>query len=74
MHKNTKLTEVMRREVYKRWLKDKLSLRMLGDLYHVDKKVISRILERGKQGDFSVHTSVNDRFKKKRKKSKPKKV
>ena len=67
MHKNTKLTEVMRKEVYKRWKKDKMSLRQLGDLYHVDKKVISRIIERGDSGDFSVHSSINKRYEKKKK-------
>ncbi len=68
MHKKTKLTEVMRQEVYKRWKKEKVSLRQLGELYHVDKKVISRILERGEKGDFTVHTSTNLRYESKKKK------
>lgn len=64
MHKNTKLTPVIRKEVYKKWRTDKYSLRQLGLAYHVDKKVISRIIERGKKGDFSVHDSTNKRYRK----------
>ena len=76
MHKNTKLTPVIRKEVYKKWRTGEYSLRQLGLAYHVDKKVISRIIERGKKGDFSVHSSINKRFQKKttsKKPTKPKK-
>ncbi len=66
MHKNTKLTPVLRREVFKRYRSGKYSLRDLGVEYHVDKKVIARIVARGEMGDFSVHSSVNHRFVKKR--------
>ncbi len=62
MHKTTKLTPVMRKEVYRRWKKGGVSLRALGSEYHVDKKVIQRIVARGAEGDFSVHTSVNTRY------------
>ena len=65
MHKNTKLTPVMRKEVYRQWGSGDYSLRKLAVKYHVDKKVVSRIIERGKKGDFSVHDSTNKRFKKK---------
>ena len=64
MHKTTKLTPVMRKEVYRRWKKGGVSLRALGSEYHVDKKVIQRIVARGSEGDFSVHTSVNARYQK----------
>lgn len=62
MHANTKLTPVLRKEVFTLWKEKKHSLRSLASLYHVDKRVIGRIIERGKQGDFSVHTSVNTRY------------
>ena len=71
MHKNTKLTPVIRKEVYKKWRTGEYSLRQLGLAYHVDKKVISRIIERGKKGDFSVHDSTNKRFQKKTISKKP---
>ncbi len=64
MHKTTKLTPVMRKEVYRRWKKGDISLRALGSAYHVDKKVIQRIIVRGAVGDFSVHTSANARYQK----------
>lgn len=65
MHKNTKLTPVLRQEIFKVWKSEKCSLRELGRRYHVDKRVIGRIIERGQRGDFSVHSSVNARFLKK---------
>ncbi len=52
----------MRKEVYRKWKKSGTSLRDLGREYHVDKKVIQRIITRGSAGDFSVHTSVNTRY------------
>ena len=64
MHKNTKLAPALREQVYKEWKSKKYSLRELASRYHVDKRVISRIVERGKKGDFSIHSSVNVRYKK----------
>jgi hypothetical protein len=66
MHKNTKLTSVLRKEIYRKWVRGKgaYSLRVLAAEYHVDKRVISRIIERGRRGDFAVHDSTNHRFKK----------
>lgn len=52
----------MRKEIFTRWKKGDVSQRSLAREYHVDKRVIGRIVERGKTGDFSVHTSVNLRF------------
>ena len=65
MHKNTKLTPVLRKQIFKLWETGEYSHRALGKLYHVDKRVIGRIIERGKNGDFSIHSSVNVRFKEK---------
>ncbi len=62
MHKNTKLTPVVRKEIFMRWKKGGISQRTLALEYHVDKRVVGRIVERGRKGDFSVHTSVNLRF------------
>jgi transposase InsO family protein len=61
MHKNTKLPEVMRREVYNRWVRGQTQ-RALADEYHVDKRVIGRIVVRGRLGDFRVHDSTNERY------------
>lgn len=62
MHKNTKLTPVLRKEIFMLWKEHQYSLRTLGAMYHVDKRVIGRIVERGKTGDFSVHDSTNRRY------------
>ncbi|HTY39547.1 MAG TPA: hypothetical protein VMC43_00420 [Candidatus Paceibacterota bacterium] len=62
MHKHTKLAPALRREVYERWKHGDLSLRALAAIYHVDKRVVQRIIFRGAKGDFSVHDSTNDRY------------
>jgi hypothetical protein len=66
MHKNTKLTPVTRKEIYEKWVRGMgtLSMRGLAVEYHVDKRVISRIIERGRGGDFSVHNSTNTKYQK----------
>lgn len=61
MHKHTKVPPALRREVYTRWIKGQ-SQRSLADEYHVDKKIIGRIVVRGRLGDFSVHDSTNMRY------------
>jgi len=67
MHQNTKLTEPLRKEVFKKWKTGGISLRELAREYHVDKKVIQRVIARGKEGDFSVRRSTNHRFLEKKK-------
>jgi transposase InsO family protein len=62
MHKFTKLTPTLRREVYQGWLTGKKSLRQLANQYHVDKNVVATVLLRGKIGDFTVHDSTNHRY------------
>ena len=37
-------------------------MRKLGKSYHVDKNVISKVILRGRLGDFSVHDSTNRRY------------
>jgi transposase InsO family protein len=61
MHKHTKLPPAMRKEVYARWIGGR-SQRSLADEYHVDKRVIGRIVVRGRLQDFSVHDSTNKRY------------
>ena len=61
MHKKTKLPPVLRREVYRRWISGQ-SQRSLADEYHVDKRIIGRVVVRGRIRDFSVHDSTNERY------------
>lgn len=62
MHKHTKLTPVLRKQIYQQWCKKGQSFRSLGREYHVDKNVIGTVIERGRAGDFSVHDSTNRRY------------
>lgn len=62
MHKSTKLTPVLRKEVYRKWCAGGRSFRDLGREYHVDKNVIRGAVARGRLNDFSVHDSANARF------------
>ncbi|MCK5026952.1 MAG: hypothetical protein KAS07_00885 [Candidatus Pacebacteria bacterium] len=62
MHKSTKITPVLRKEIFKQWKSGKISQRQLAREYHVDKRVIGKIIERGKKGDFTLHSSVNKRY------------
>lgn len=62
MHKNTKIPPALRTEIYTLWCTQNWSQRRLADEYHVDKKIIGRIIVRGRLGDFSVHDSTNHRY------------
>jgi transposase InsO family protein len=62
MHKNTKLTPTLRREIYALWIAGGASLRGIAGRYHVDKNIIGTVLTRGKLGDFTVHDSANHRY------------
>ena len=61
MHKHTKLPSALRQEVYDRWIGGQ-SQRSLADEYHVNKRIIGRIVVRGRLDDFSVHDSTNMRY------------
>lgn len=65
MHKSTKITPVLRKEIFTRWKGGEISQRQLAREYHVDKRIVGKIIERGNEGDFSVHTSTNKRYLKK---------
>jgi len=61
MHKNTKLTPVRRREIYNLWLKG-AKITHLADQFMVTRKIIRRVIKRAKRGDFTIHKSINNRF------------
>ena len=62
MHKSTKLTPTLRREAYQKWCNGNASFRSLAKHYHVDKNIIKKVIERGRLGDYSVHDSMNHRY------------
>lgn len=61
MHKNTKLTPVRRREIYDLWLSG-TKITHLAQQFMVTRKIIRKVIKRAKMGDFSVHKSINDRY------------
>jgi len=62
MHKNTKVTPVCRREIYKLW-QNGTKVTHLAKKFNVTRPVIYEILKRARIRDFSVHDSTNKRFK-----------
>ena len=63
MHKNTKITPVCRKEIYELW-RQGWKITILAREFRVTRPIIYKILKRAVWGDFSVHRSVNERFKK----------
>lgn len=61
MHKNTKITPACRREIHSLWQKG-ASITSIADSFRVSRPVIYTILKRARLQDFSVHKSINDRF------------
>lgn len=62
IHKNTKLTPVKRKEVYKDYYTNQLRKCDLSIKYGVSRPTIDKILYRGRNNDFTVHDSSNARF------------
>ncbi len=67
MHKLTKLTPLIRREIYSKykekmrvtkWKKKEECYYELWDYYRVHHNLIRKIIKRGKNGDFTVHKST----------------
>jgi transposase InsO family protein len=62
MHKRTRLTPIQRQEIYYKFHKQKAKVSDLAIEYHVSRPSIYKILERGRKQDFSVHRSINHRY------------
>ena len=62
IHKNTRLTPIQRKEVYKNYYVHHIRKCDLAEKYHVSRPTIDKILRRGRNNDFSVHRSANKRF------------
>jgi len=62
IHKRTKLTPIQRQELFKDYYEKRLRVCDLERQYQVSRPVIYKILERGRNKDFSVHSSTNERF------------
>jgi transposase InsO family protein len=63
VHKNTRLTEVQRRRIWKEKNIDKLTVTELSRRYLVSRHTIYKVLERARKGEFTPRDSTNHRFK-----------
>lgn len=62
IHKNTRLTPLQRKKLYEDRHKSKMRICDLQRKYQVSAPTIYKILYRGRKKDFSVHKSINKRF------------
>jgi transposase InsO family protein len=62
IHKRTRLTPIQRKELYADYHTSNLRVCDLIRKYRVSAPTVYKILHRGRQRDFSVHKSVNARF------------
>lgn len=62
VHKNTKLTPLLRKQLYEDRHLSKMRICDLQRKYGVSAPTVYKILHRGRKKDFSVHKSINKRF------------
>lgn len=62
IHKNTRLTPLQRKEVYRKYHEKRVRVCDLAREYHVTPPTIYKIIHRGRVKDFSIHRSINKRF------------
>jgi len=62
IHKKTRLTPEQRKEVYEDYFVKHIRKKDLILKYRVSRPTIDKILHRGRNKDFSVHRSINKRF------------
>ena len=62
IHKKARLTPIQRKAIFNKYYKENIRICDLCRQYSVSRPTIYRVLERGRHKDFSVHKSVNKRF------------
>ena len=62
IHKNTRLTPFQRKAIYKSYHEDKKKVSDLAEEYHVSRPTIYKVLRNGRHKDFTIHKSINQRF------------
>ena len=62
IHKRTRLTPLQREEIYRVYHGEGKKISELAKAYHVSRPTIYKIIQRGRQRDFSIHPSTNTRF------------
>jgi len=61
IHKSSRLTPIQRKEICSRYYNDRAKVSYLADEYHVTRPTIYKIINRGRDKDFSLHKSTNAR-------------
>ncbi len=62
IHKRARLTPIQRREIFDKYFNKSARICDLQRQYSVSRPTIYRALKRGKHKDFSIHQSINKRF------------
>lgn len=62
IHKRARLTPIQRQEVWRKYHEERMRVCDLMRQYSVTAPTIYKIIHRGRQHDFSLHKSVNKRF------------
>jgi transposase InsO family protein len=62
IHKWTKLTPVKRREIADKYFKEGVRISVLSREYHTSRNTIYNVINRARINDFSIHKSVNKRY------------
>jgi len=62
IHNKTRLTPLQRKEIYRRYYQDSGRVTDLAREYHVSRPTIYKIIQRGRDRDFSIHKSTNKRY------------
>ena len=62
IHKQTRLAPMQRKEIYRAYHEEQRKVIDLAREYHVSRPTIYKIIARGRQRDFTIHRSVNARF------------
>lgn len=62
IHKFTKLTPVLRKEIADKYFKKNVRIAILAREYRVSRNTIYNTLKRARLNDFSVHKSINKRY------------
>lgn len=62
IHKRARLTPIQRQEVFNKYYTSNVRICDLCRQFSVSRPIIYRVLERGRDKDFSIHKSTNKRF------------
>lgn len=62
VHKHTRLTPIQRKIICRKYTEEKVTASDLSREFHVSRPTIYKIIHRGREQDFSIHSSTNARF------------